>query len=100
MLRSRCHKNNKNLYITAAKGEDKIGAMFAYFVDDDNATPERLSLEIKDMPFEKAVVNYYLLDKDHDLELVRKETVSSKDVNLFVDIDLYSTYYVEIEKLN
>ncbi len=91
--------DNKNLYITAAKGEDKIGAMLVYFVDDDSAPSEKISLELKDMPFEKAVISYYLLDKDHDLELIRKETVSSKDVNLFVDIDLYSTYYVEIEKL-
>lgn len=91
--------DNKNLYITAAKGNEKTGAMVSYFVDDDNAPSEKLSLEIKNMPFEKATVSYYLLDKDHDLELIRKETVSSKDVNLFVDIDLYSTYYVEIEEL-
>ena len=91
--------DNEKLYITAAKGEDKIGAMFTYFVDDDNAPNEKLCLELKDMPFEKATVSYYLLDKDHDLELVRKETVSSKDVTLFVDIDLFSSYYIEIESM-
>ena len=73
--------------------------MLVYFVDDDSAPSEKISLELKNMPFQKAVISYYLLDKDHDLELIRKETVSSKDVNLFVDIDLYSTYYVEIKKL-
>ena len=89
--------DSKNLYITAAKGEDKIAAMFTYFVDDDNAAAEKLSLDIKHMPFGKATVSYYILDKEHDLELIRKETVSSKDVNLYIDMNLFSTYYIEIE---
>ena len=89
----------KNLDKVGEIYEAKTGAMFTYFVDDDSALSERLCLEIKDMPYDKATLNYYLLDEKHNLELIRRETVSSKDVTLFIDIDLFSTYYIEIKEL-
>ena len=95
-----CESDNEKLYISAAQCKEKVGTMFTYFEDNDDAPKKRLNLDIKNIPFEKSVVKYYLLDKEHNLELIRSEIISSKDVNLFFEIDVYSTYYLEFEPLN
>ena len=61
-----------NVYAVAAKGEDGEGIMLSYFVEEDDATDGEILLDIKNGA-EK--YEMYLLDKDHDNELVGEVSV-------------------------
>ena len=56
-----------NVYAVAAKGDDGMGIMLSYFSEADDDTDGKILLDIKNGA-EK--YEMYLLDKDHDNELV------------------------------
>ncbi|MBE6541957.1 MAG: hypothetical protein E7672_05875 [Ruminococcaceae bacterium] len=91
--------DDKYLYSIAAKNENTCGIMFTYFVDDENQEPGLVEVDIKNCEIAPgATVEYYVLDEDHDFELVRKETISSENATLFVDAKLFGTYFIKIIK--
>lgn len=90
----------KNLYICAAKCEDKGAIMLTHFDDDDNAAPRDIKLSLENMNFDGNVkLSYYVLDNEHDEELVREETVFGKNAAAFLKLENFTTYLIKIEKV-
>ena len=83
---------SEDLYAVAAKGEEQ-NVMLSYFNDDDGAPDKTVTVELRNVENKNGVkVECYLLDKDHDGELVREEIFSSTDFNLTLKMPLYSVY--------
>ena len=67
--------------------------MFAYFNDDDNAPSQSVRLSADGLP-QGAKAEIYLLDSEHDMELVREESIGKDGIVL--DMPLYGVYLVKI----
>ena len=98
----------EDIYICAAKTEGKAGFMLTYYNDNDgqyrsSAKPaekiRKVGLDIL-MPDADASysLKYYLTDETRDNELIKEEIQKDGSFKLCIDIDLYSTYYIELEK--
>ena len=72
--------------------------MLTYFDPDDNAEARDLSLEFKKS--EGAYkVEYYLVDNEHDHELVREEYFTADTFKVYLSIKNYSVYDIKITKM-
>ena len=67
--------------------------MLAYFNDDDNAPSQSVRLSADGLP-QGAKAEIYLLDSEHDMELVREESIGKDGIVL--DMPLHSVYLVKI----
>ena len=80
------------IYCTAAKSDTRVGIMITNFVDDDDAAAQGVEIDVDGV--KGKTCKLYLLDSDHDMELVDSFEVTDK---ITLDIPLYSVYYIEIE---
>lgn len=82
-----------SLYLCAAGSENAGAVMLTYF-DDDGAAPPELTflLHLKGIP-DGTVCEYYLLDEEHDMALVKKEPYYAPAT---VTIGLYHSILVKI----
>ncbi len=72
----------KDIYLCAARNEKEAAVMIVHFNDDDNSGDVSFVLRMAGLS-ENTVAEYYVLDQDHDLELVeRKKYVDGETVNL------------------
>jgi hypothetical protein len=85
------------VYSTAALGKKEAALLVSYFDDDDNAPEKEIEIDISNLPkFSSATVEYYLLDEEHNCDLVNSETVSSNAFDLKLKMSLYSTCLIRI----
>ena len=85
------------VYSTAALGDTEAALLVSYFDDDDNAPEKEIEIDISNLPkFSSATVEYYLLDEEHNCDLVNSETVSSNAFDLKLKMSLYSTCLIRI----
>lgn len=94
-----------DLYVCAATGNDKSGLMITYFNDNDDAyhtdlpVPEdkkEVCLEIKNpFPGKKISAKVYATDKHTDGSIVKEELFSSDEFKLYLNMPLFTTYYIE-----
>lgn len=87
----------EKVYACAAKGEGKKAIMLTYFDDDDNASADKVKLNITALD-KSCTAKVYLLDEDKDLELVMEEKISAENTELDLDITLYCSYLIVFEK--
>lgn len=87
------------LYNLAAVDENTCGLMLTYYMDEDEAPARQVEIEIQNA-YAGGQVEYYLLDADHDMQLVRKEKLASGDATLYLDMKLFDTYFIKITKGN
>lgn len=87
--------DNADIYPCAAVSDDEKQAavMFAYFNDDDNAPSQSVRLSADGLP-QGAKAEIYLLDSEHDMELVREESIGKDGIVL--DMPLYGVYLIKI----
>ena len=72
--------------------------MISYFNDDDNLGSTVASVDlsgIADVTGKRAKI--YLLDREHDMELVREESIDGSTAQLTLDMPLFSAYLIVIE---
>ncbi len=62
----------KDLYLCAARNDKEAAVMIVHFDNDDNSGDVSFDLHLSGLP-EHTVAEYYLLDQEHDLELVNKK---------------------------
>ena len=92
-------RESADVWAAAAKGEEQ-NVMVSYFNDDDNAPEKTVKVEFKGVENPAGVkLEYYLLDADHDCELVREEIFTATDFAAYIRMPLYSTYLLKIVKL-
>ena len=80
------------IYCTAAKDKKRAGIMITNFNDDDSADTQGVEICMSGAVGKEC--RLYLLDNEHDMELVDSFTVTD---NITLDISLYSVYYIEVE---
>lgn len=86
-------------YNLAATDGQNGAMMLTYYTDDDTAPARQVEIQVTGAaPGSK--VEYYLLDADHDMERIRSERISSSDCTLYLDMNLYSTYFIKFMKEN
>ncbi len=74
--------NAENLYLCAARNEKEAAVMIVHFDDDDAGGSVEFYLDMVGLP-ENTMAEYYLLDENHDLELVRKrDCVNAEQLEL------------------
>ena len=83
-------------WVCAAVGKGEAAVMVGHFTDDDQAATETFRLEISGLPAKTVRAEYYLLDQDHDLELVREETFATGDFTPVLNISANASYLVRL----
>ena len=90
-----------DVYSVAATNGSDGAILLTHFSDDDSTPADTLKLEIKNFPPCSAVkAEYYLLDKDHDMTLVREETFTAGDFCAYLELPVFTSYLVKFKKLD
>ncbi len=89
----------ENLY-TVASTDGKEGAVIiTYFDDEIKSGSKKVKLNFKNALFaDKVKVEYYLIDDNHNLEIVREEIFTADEFSSYLDVELYSTYLIKIKR--
>lgn len=89
------------LFSCAAKGENSMAFVVSYFDDNDNDNADEMDVKIsfENMGSKKRKVSYYLLDENHNEELVRDETVTGESISSYLKMPLFSAYLIKIEEI-
>ena len=71
--------------------------LLSYYSDDDTSPEKTVKVELKNVKNNgKVRLEYYLLDKNHDYELVREEVFTSREFAAYIKMPLHSTYLLKI----
>lgn len=88
---------SENLYGCAASNGTDSAIMLTYYSDEDKPD-EDIEIEITDPNGENgSMAEFYLLDKDNDNSLIRKETFYSQNHTSILTLKMYSTVLVKIK---
>lgn len=88
--------DDAGVYCVAAEGGNEAGLMVTHYVDDDTAPAKEVKIDFSGLNRYAVRVEYYLLDEEHDMELVRSEKITSSDFTSYLNMSLYSTYFIRI----
>ena len=90
--------NDSHILACAAKGEDGYAVMVTHFNDDDSALPVEVKLSYSNMSLPTPCrISYFLLDENHDAELIREEKICSHDAVSYIKMPNFTTYLIKIE---
>lgn len=88
-----------HLFACASGDSEKAAVMLTHFDDDDSAEKRDVKLSLQNIGIQAPVrVSFYLLDEEHDEELVREEILSGTDAAVYLTLPNFTTYLVKIEK--
>lgn len=90
--------NENNIYSCAATDGENHAIMLSYFNDDDNAEAKEVRLDFSGLSQGLWEIKYHLLDEAHNSAVVRSEKVNSDSFSLYLNMTLYSTYLIEIDR--
>lgn len=90
----------EDIYTVAAKDGKDSAILLTYYNDNDETEAKQIKLEIENAAGTKgARIEYYLLDDDHDVTLVREETFTAQKLTAYLDMKLFDTYLLKIKAL-
>ena len=91
---------DENVYAVAATDGENGAVLLTHFSDEDDTPAETLKVEFKNFPTAEAVkVEYYLLDEEHDMTLMREEIFTAKDFGSYLQLPLFTSYLIKISKI-
>ena len=86
-----------SIWSLAATDGETGAIILTNYNDDDNAPSERVRINIsKEKRAKYTLVEYYLVDGEHNGELVREELISSDEFTLHLDVKLFDTYLIKL----
>ena len=93
-------EQSDDVYSVAAT-DGKNGAILLTHYNDEDTTPaDTLKLEIRNFPKGSAIrAEYYLLDGENDMKLVREETFTSSDFAAYLELPLFTSYLVKFTEV-
>ncbi len=92
-------RESADVWAAAAKGDEQ-NVMLSYFNDDDNAPAKDVKIEFKKVNNTNGVkLEYYCLDENHDMEIVREEIFTATEFSAYLKMPLYSTWLLKIVNL-
>ncbi len=90
-------ESEEGLYCTAALGEHQAGFLVTWYQEDDTIPGCQVRVDFSNLPLKSGCrLDYYLLDDDHNMELVRSEKVAGENFVSYLNFDLYTTWLVKI----
>jgi len=93
------NRETEDVWAVAAKGDEQ-NVMLTYYNDDDNSPEKTVKVEFNNVENDGGVkLEYYLLDENHNAEIVREEIFTSNNFASYVNMTLNSTYLLRIVKL-
>ncbi|MBO5223116.1 MAG: hypothetical protein J6C23_01225, partial [Clostridia bacterium] len=93
-------RDDINVYVAGAVGEEQ-NVMLSYFNDDDNLGDKEVKVEFKNVANDgKVKLEYYVLDENHDCELVREEIFTSTEFSAYIKLPIYTTMLLKIVKIS
>lgn len=85
------------IYTVAATDGKGKGAVLVTHYDDNDAT-ETKTVKLNFAGFGKKVkTEYYLLDEEHDMELMREEIFTADEFASYVKMPIFTTYLIKFE---
>jgi hypothetical protein len=91
-------RDDINVYVAGAVGDEQ-NVMISYFNDDDNLGDKEVKVEFKNVANDgKVKLEYYVLDENHDCELVREEIFTSTEFSAYIKLPIYTTMLLKIVK--
>ncbi len=85
-----------DIWTGAAKGDEQ-NTMICYYNDNDASPDKDIKVEFKNVENKNGVrLEYYLLDEEHDCELVREEIFTSSEFASYIKLKNFSTYLLKI----
>lgn len=95
-----CFSDNENIFGCAAKGDGRAAVLLTYYDDVDKGEKAVVRLNVKDISSlsgQPVRARVYLLDSGHDAEIIREELLTGRDVSLYLNCEIFSTYLVTFE---
>lgn len=89
----------EDIYSCAATNGSESAIMLTHYNDDENTPSKEVKLEFCDAP-NGVTAEYYLLDEQHDLELVREEKFTASDFCAYLRMDNYTSCFIRIKPLS
>jgi hypothetical protein len=87
-----------NFWSLASTDGTNGALIVTHFNDDDTTKPDTVKIKIK-APASKVRAEYYLLDGEHNGELVREEIFSTDSFNIYLKMKLFDTYLIKLSPL-
>lgn len=85
-----------DVYSVAATDGKNGAVLLTHFNDEDDTPADTLKLEIKNFPAEASVrAEFYLLDGEHDMKLMREETFTASEFSAYLELPLFTSYLVK-----
>ena len=89
----------ENIHASAAKGENGAAVMLTHYSDDDATKTTELTLDLSNIALEgDYTLKCYLLDENNDMKKTVEIRTSGKQLSLRLEMSLFSTYLVTLEK--
>lgn len=79
---------------------NEAAIMVSYSDDDDNAEAKEVELLLKNFTADFTSIKIFLLEKEHDMELIREEKIDIKKNKIILNMPLLSTYFVQLKADN
>ena len=90
----------EQIYACAAKGENEAAILISNFAEDDAAPAVQLKIAVEGFSEDTGILaEYYLLDEDHDMELVREEVFTGVKYAPILPLPLHSIYLIKLTKV-
>ena len=89
--------DDSRIYVSAASDAKSTAAMITYYDDEEKEAGQTVKVHLQNVPNDGALkVEFYLLDQEHDMELVREEITTAKDFAVYLKLPLFGTYLVKL----
>lgn len=85
-----------DIYSCAATDGHNSAVMLTHFNDDESTPAKEIKLEFSGLK-NNVKLEYYLLDKTHNLNLVREEIVTAEKFASYLKLDNYANYLIKIK---
>ena len=87
-----------DLFVAGAKNDTEAAIMLTRYIEDNTAGAEEASIEITGLCEGGTIIEWYLLDKDHDLTLVNKAEVYGAKLVWQPSLNNYDCYLIKTRK--
>ena len=92
-------EDGDDMYAVAAKNGNEAAVIVTRFTDDDDAKQDKCMIKIEGLG-KIAETEVYLLDEQHDLELVRCETFTGDKVGQILNFDGKTMYLIKLHLID
>jgi len=91
--------DDPDVTVCAASRDGEAAVMLTYFNDDDEAADKKVSVDLCDFGCKAgSEIEYYVLDKEHDLSLVAKQTYYGERFTPELTLSNYTSYLLKIKQ--